>query len=87
MRYVATVQVALKPGVLDPAGAAVESGLRALGFAAVGEVRFGKLIHLAIEAESPEAASLQVEEMACRLLANPVLETFTYAVAPAGGEG
>ena len=39
-------------------------------------VRVGKHVELTIEAESEAAAQDQVEEMAARLLSNPVIEEF-----------
>jgi phosphoribosylformylglycinamidine synthase PurS subunit len=70
------VLVSLKPGLLDPQGKAVEGSLPALGWTNVHDVRVGKHIELTVEADDPEAARAQVEEMAVRLLSNPVIETF-----------
>lgn len=93
MRYKAEVRVTLKHGVLDPQGATVKAALGALGYAGFEDVRVGKLVELWLEAPSEEAAREQVREVGERLLANPVLETFsvqvvpvpTAAGAPAGG--
>jgi phosphoribosylformylglycinamidine synthase subunit PurS len=68
------VLVSLKPGLLDPQGKAVEGALPALGWTNVSDVRVGKHIQLRVEAETEAAARLQVEEMARRLLSNPVIE-------------
>jgi phosphoribosylformylglycinamidine synthase len=70
------VLVSLKPGLLDPEGKAVESSLPALGWTTVHDVRIGKHVELTVEADDPEAARAQVEEIATRLLSNPVIETF-----------
>jgi phosphoribosylformylglycinamidine synthase len=74
MKHRFEVIVSLRPGLLDPQGKAVEGALQAMGWTNVGEVRIGKHITLTVEAESVEAARAQVEEMARRLLANPVIE-------------
>ena len=73
----ARIHVALKPGVLDPQGQAIGNALRHLGFGQVGEVRQGKLIEL--ELDEPDAARARdaVEAMCRRLLANPVIETYS----------
>lgn len=76
----AEVKVMLKPGVLDPQGKAVAGGLSSLGFTGVESVRIGKYIELLLEAQTREEAISQVEEMARRLLANPVIETFDFVV-------
>jgi phosphoribosylformylglycinamidine synthase len=70
------VLVSLKPGLLDPQGKAVEGALPALGWTNVSGVRVGTHIQLRVEAETEAAAREQVEEMARRLLSNPVIEDF-----------
>jgi phosphoribosylformylglycinamidine synthase len=75
------VLVSLKPGLLDPQGKAVEASLPALGWTNVRGVRVGKHIELTVEADGAEAARAQVEELANRLLSNPVIETFRILLA------
>lgn len=76
----ARVFVTLKPGVLDPAGKAVERGLHALGYADVGAVRLGKYVELQLEEADAAAAKARVEEMCRKLLANTVVENFRVEV-------
>jgi phosphoribosylformylglycinamidine synthase PurS subunit len=73
---VARVYVTLKPGVLDPAGKAVEASLHALGFGQVSSVRLGKYIELQLPDENAGEAKANVEEMCRKLLANTVVENF-----------
>lgn len=73
---VARVYVTLKPGVLDPAGKAVENSLHALGFTQVASVRLGKFIEVQLPDGAPAEARAQVEEMCRKLLANTVVENF-----------
>jgi phosphoribosylformylglycinamidine synthase PurS subunit len=68
------VLVTLKDGLSDPQGKAVESALPALGWSNVRHVRVGKHIRLEVDASDVSAARAQVEEMATRLLSNPVIE-------------
>jgi len=68
------VLVSLKPGLSDPQGKAVESALPALGWTNVSRVRVGKHIKLDVEADDEAAATAQVQDMARRLLSNPVIE-------------
>lgn len=73
----AKVLVTLRPGVLDPAGQAVASSLRQLGFDEVLGVRIGKVLEIELEAATTEdEARARLEQMSERLLANPVIETF-----------
>ena len=74
MRYVAHVEVSLKPGLLDPQGKAIEGSLPALGWSNVSDVRVGKYVRLVVDASDLEAATAQVGDMSSRLLSNPVIE-------------
>lgn len=74
MKFVAEVLVTLKPGLADPQGKAVEGALPALGWTNVSGVRVGKHVRLELDAESAAAARAQIEQMASRLLSNPVIE-------------
>jgi phosphoribosylformylglycinamidine synthase PurS subunit len=76
----ARVHVRLKDGVLDPQGAAIGRALAQLGFTGVGEVRQGKLIELELDETDPEAAASAVRAMCERLLANPVIETYSVTI-------
>lgn len=75
------VTVMPKAGVLDPEGKAIGHALASLGFAGVGEVRAGKVIELEVAETDPEAAKAAAEDMARRLLANTVIESFRVEVA------
>jgi phosphoribosylformylglycinamidine synthase subunit PurS len=76
----ARVHVRLKDGVLDPQGAAIGRALGQLGFAGVGEVRQGKMIELELEDTDRAQAEARVRAMCERLLANPVIETYTITI-------
>ncbi|MDQ1631477.1 MAG: phosphoribosylformylglycinamidine synthase subunit PurS [Frankiaceae bacterium] len=71
------VDVMLKPEILDPQGAAVLAALPRLGVAGVTGVRQGKRFELDVEGE-PDLATVQ--DLADRLLANPVIEDYTVRV-------
>jgi phosphoribosylformylglycinamidine synthase PurS subunit len=75
----AEVTVRLRPEVLDAAGQAVLHALGDLGFP-VGDVRIGKVIDLELPTTDPAEAEALCRRMAERLLANPVLETFSIRV-------
>ena len=76
----AIVTVMLKTGVLDPQGKAIGQALHGLGFSSVGEVRAGKIIELELAETDPAKARAQAEEMARKLLANSVIESFRVSV-------
>jgi len=76
----AFVTVMLKDGVLDPQGKAIGHALGSLGFTGVNDVRAGKVIVLDLaETDAPKAYAV-AEEMARKLLANMVIESFKVEV-------
>lgn len=79
----ARITITLKPGVLDPQGKAIEGALHALGFGGVEDVRQGKYIEVALAATNLEAARNEVEQMCQELLANTVIENYSYELEAA----
>jgi phosphoribosylformylglycinamidine synthase len=71
------VTVMPKAGVLDPQGKAIQQALGGLGFTGVDDVRAGKVIILDLAETDPAAARAAAEDMARKLLANTVIESFT----------
>ena len=74
----AIVNVYLKEGVLDPQGKAVHHALSTMGFNDVKEVRVGKQIILELTAKDEATAKAEVEKMCETLLANTVIENYTF---------
>ncbi len=68
------VDVMLKPEILDPQGQAVARALPSLGIEGVTGVRIGKHVEIEFDGE-PDLERAQ--QIADRLLANPVIEDFT----------
>jgi phosphoribosylformylglycinamidine synthase PurS subunit len=79
MNYEVKVYVTLKEGVLDPQGSAVKTSLHRLGFNGVEDVRIGKVMNLRIEA-TEGTIETKVKQMCDKLLANPVIEDYSYEV-------
>jgi len=71
------VQVFLKAAVLDPQGKAVLGALHSMGFNEVGDVRVGKIFSITVPDGDPATVRRRVEQMAAKLLCNPVIEEFT----------
>ncbi len=78
--YQARIYVTLRPSVLDPAGTAVQSGLKHLGYNNVEQVRIGKYIELTISAINESTASEQLDRICAQLLANPVIENYRFDI-------
>lgn len=69
--------------LLDPQGKAVRLGLQHLGFDQVADVRVGKHIRLELDAPSEEEARKQVDTACRQLLANPIMEGYTFRLLTA----
>lgn len=79
------VFVQLKPGMLDPQGAALEHALADLGYEGVEEVRVGKWITFRVPDGDVGGIEARVDEMCRRLLANPIVERYRFRVIEGGG--
>jgi phosphoribosylformylglycinamidine synthase subunit PurS len=77
-KYHARIYVTLRPSVLDPAGTAVESGLKQLGYEHIEAVRIGKYIELNVTASDEAQAKQDLDVICDRLLANPVIENYYF---------
>jgi phosphoribosylformylglycinamidine synthase subunit PurS len=77
--YKVKVYVTLRESVLDPQGSAVKSALHSMSYNEVQDVRIGKYMELTIE-KSDRDLDVAVREMCEKLLANTVIEDFTYEV-------
>ena len=80
MKYIAKIHVTLKEGVLDPQGVAVANSLHTLDYDEVEEVRVGKFTTLTLEADNIDQAEKRVDEMCDKLLANPVIEEYSFVI-------
>ncbi|MBI2221063.1 MAG: phosphoribosylformylglycinamidine synthase subunit PurS [Acidobacteria bacterium] len=76
----ARVFVTLKPSVFDPQGRTIAEALRSMGYASVGDVRQGKYFELDVDATTAEQARALASEVADRLLANPVIESYRVEI-------
>jgi phosphoribosylformylglycinamidine synthase len=76
----ARVFVTLKPSVFDPQGHTIAEALHSLGYGAVGDVRQGKYFELDLDVPNAAAAQSLAAEVADRVLANPVIESFRIEV-------
>ena len=78
--YLAKVVVTLRKSILDPQGKAVHHALESLNMASVQDVRIGKFIEMKIGAATKEEAERVATEACMKLLANPVMEDFTFTL-------
>ena len=80
MSIKARVYVTLKKSVFDPQGQTIADALHSLGYAGIGDVRQGKFFELELDASSPDQARALASEVADKVLANPVIESYRVEV-------
>lgn len=80
MNFRAEINVMPHPELLDPQGKAVAHGLHNLGFTGIGEVRVGRHITLYVEANSEQEAQHIVGDACKKLLANAIMEGFSFSI-------
>ena len=78
MAYLAKIRVTLRPSILDPQGKAVEHAIATLGVSSVSDVRMGKYIEMLVDGGTEGEARRKTEEVCRKLLANPVMEDFSF---------
>ena len=76
----ARVFVSLKPSVFDPQGRTIVEALESMDYSSVRDVRQGKYFELDVDADTAEQAQALATEVADRLLANPVIESYRIEV-------
>jgi phosphoribosylformylglycinamidine synthase len=76
------VYVTLKKSVFDPQGRTIHEALRSMGYGSVADVRQGKFFEVDLEGVAPDQARDTAEEIARRVLSNPVIESFRVEVEP-----
>ncbi len=77
----ARVFVTLKPSVFDPQGHTITEALHQMGYGGVDDVRQGKYFELNLPGSSADQARTLATEVAQKLLANPVIESYRIEVA------
>jgi phosphoribosylformylglycinamidine synthase len=78
--YHSKILVTLRQSILDPQGKAVEHGAHSLGFERVRNVRIGKFVELNVDTPNREEAEKITKEVSEKLLANPVMEDFSFTI-------
>ena len=80
IKFQAEIDVMPKKEILDPQGKAVTGSMKNLGLSEIQNIRIGKHISLQIEADSVETARTKVDEACKNLLANLIMESYTFKV-------
>lgn len=83
MRFKAEIDVMPLEALLDPQGKAVTNSMKSIGLPEIDGVRIGRHIRLFVDADSKDVAAQKVEEACKKLLANQIMESYSFVVEEA----
>ncbi len=82
MKFVAAIDIMPHKELLDPQGKTVSNNLAYVQISGIEDVRIGKHIVLTLEADSLSDAQEKTETACKKLLANLIMETYTFQITP-----
>ncbi|MBK7873083.1 MAG: phosphoribosylformylglycinamidine synthase subunit PurS [Saprospiraceae bacterium] len=82
MKFVAEIDIMPHKELLDPQGKTVAKNMNHVHIEGVEDVRIGKHITMTLHADSEEIAHEIVETACKKLLANLIMENYTFNVKP-----
>mgnify|MGYP000668897141 CR=1 FL=1 len=80
MKYIAEIDIMPLKELLDPQGKAATRNLRDVNISGVDDIRIGKHVQMVMQADSEDEARDKVETACKKLLANPIMESFSYEI-------
>ena len=83
MKFKAEIDVMPLEALLDPQGKAVSNSMPTIGLPEITGVRVGRHVRLFVDAPSKEVATAKVEEACKKLLANQIMESYSYSLEEA----
>lgn len=83
MKFKAEIDVMPLDALLDPQGKAVSNSMSTIGLPEISGVRIGRHVRLFVEAASKDEASQKVELACKKILANQIMESYTFQIEEA----
>ncbi|MDX1444894.1 phosphoribosylformylglycinamidine synthase [Lishizhenia tianjinensis] len=83
MKFKAEIDVMPLEALLDPQGKAVSNSMKNIGLPEIDGVRIGRHVRLFVEASNETEASEKVEQACKKLLANQIMESYTFHIEEA----
>jgi phosphoribosylformylglycinamidine synthase PurS subunit len=80
MKFKAEIDVMPLDALLDPQGKAVTNSMKNIGLPEIENVRVGRHIRLFVEATNKEIAEQKVDEACKKLLANQIMENYSFSL-------
>lgn len=84
MKYRAEVTIGLKKGMLNPEASTIQRALALLEYP-VEDTKTLEIIKFSLEANNPEEAREEVDQMCQRLLCNPIIHDYHINIKPGDG--
>lgn len=82
MKFIAEIDVMPHKELLDPQGKTVVKNMKHIDIDGVHDVRVGKHIKMELEANSEQEANQKVEDACKKLLANVIMESYSFTLHP-----
>jgi phosphoribosylformylglycinamidine synthase PurS subunit len=82
MKFIAEIDIMPHKELLDPQGKTVLNNLDHLDLSGVSDVRIGRHVSMALDAGSEQEARQTVETACQKLLANLIVETYSFHLHP-----
>ena len=82
MIFVADIDIMPHKELLDPQGKAVVNNLKHFDLSGVADVRIGRHVSMTLDAATEDEAKQKVETACQKLLANLIVETYSYHLQP-----
>ena len=83
MKFIAEIDIMPHRELLDPQGKAVVNNMKHLDLAGIQDVRIGRHVSMVLEANSETEARQKVDTACQKLLANLIMETYTFSIKQA----
>jgi len=84
MKFIAEIDIMPHKELLDPQGKTVAKNLVHLDLTGVEDVRIGKHVSMTIDATSEQDAKDKVDVACKKLLANMIMETYSFELKAVG---
>jgi phosphoribosylformylglycinamidine synthase PurS subunit len=80
MKFKAEIDIMPQEALLDPQGKAVSNSMPNIGLPEISGVRIGRHVRLFIDASNQADAEAKVDDACKKLLANLIMETYSFQV-------
>ena len=80
MKFVAEIDIMPHKELLDPQGKTVVNNMKNLDLSGITDVRIGRHVTMTLDAATVADARLKVDTACQKLLANLIMETYSYSI-------